>query len=107
MLLLHHVVGTQLQNKPSATALVQIMTCTPSLMHQPGPQDLRSGLPFVPSAVSRIPNYRESCSFFRIAKEDIKNIRGRTKRLSTLIKYMPHMHGYFIFNITLEIYEWT
>jgi hypothetical protein len=65
MLLLHVVAGTQLQNKPGATALVQITTCTPSLVHQPGAEDLGGGLPFAPSAVPRIPGYGESCNLYK------------------------------------------
>ena len=62
------MVGTQLQNKPIATALVQIMTCTPSLVHQPGAEDLACGLPFAPSAVPRIPGYGESYNFIQELK---------------------------------------
>jgi hypothetical protein len=65
MLLLHVVAGTQLQNKPGATALVQITTCTPSLVHHPGDEDLGGGLPFAPSAVPRIPGYGESCNLYK------------------------------------------
>ena len=66
MLLLHVVAGTQLQNKPGATALVQIMTCTPSLVHQPGAEDLGFGLLFAPTAVLHIPSYGESCNFIEV-----------------------------------------
>jgi len=48
-LLLHVVVGTQLQSNPGMTVRVQIMTCTPSLVHQLGAEDLASGLPFAHS----------------------------------------------------------
>jgi len=65
MLLLHVVAGTQLQNKPGATALVRIMTCTPSLVHQLSTEDLGGGLPFAPSAVPRIPGYEESCNLYK------------------------------------------
>ena len=71
MLLLHVVAGTQVQNKPGATALVQIMTCTPSLVHQPGAEDLACGLPFAPSAVPRIPGYGESYNFIQELKRTI------------------------------------
>ena len=68
MLLLHVVASTQLQNKPGATALVQIMTCTPSLVHQPGAEGLGCGLPFAPSAVLHIHGYEESSNFIQELK---------------------------------------
>jgi hypothetical protein len=60
-----------LQNKPSTTALVQIMPCTPSLVHQPGAKDLGGGLPFAPSAVPRIPSNGESWNFIQELKRRI------------------------------------
>ena len=74
MLLLHVVADTQVQNTPGATALVQIMTCTPSLVHQPGAEDLACGLPFAPSIVPHIPGYGESCNF----KQELKRRKLRT-----------------------------
>ena len=71
MLLLHVVAGTQVQNKPGATALVQIMPCTPSIVHQPGAEDLGGGLPFAPSAVPRIPSYGKSYNFIQKLKSRI------------------------------------
>jgi len=60
-----------LQNKPGATALVQIMTCTPSLVHQPGAEHLGGGLPFAPSAMPCILGYVKSCNFIQELKSRI------------------------------------
>jgi len=37
-------------------------------VHQPGTEDLGCGLPFTPSAVPRIPGYRESWNFIQELK---------------------------------------
>ena len=66
LFLLHVVVGTQLWYKPAASALVEIMTCTTSLVHQPSAEDLGCGLLFAPTAVLRIPGYGESCNFIEV-----------------------------------------
>ena len=68
LFLLHVVVGTQLWYKPAATALVEIMTNTTSLVHQPGAEDLGCGLPFAPSAVLHIHGYEASSNFIQELK---------------------------------------
>ena len=57
MLLRLHVVSSQLQNKPGVTALVQTMMSTLSLVHQPGAEDLGSGLLFASLVVPRTSEY--------------------------------------------------
>jgi hypothetical protein len=62
------------------------MTYTTSLVHQPLAEDLGCGLPFTPSAVTTYSQLRRILQFYtRIEMEEIKNIRGWTKRLSNLI----------------------
>jgi hypothetical protein len=73
------VVGTQLQNKHVATALVQIMTCTLSLGHQPSAKDLGCGLPFAPSAVPHILDYGESCNFIQELKRRLRTLEADLK----------------------------
>ena len=44
------------------------MTCTASLVHQQGAEDLGCGFPFAPTAVLRIPGYGESWNFIEELK---------------------------------------
>ena len=44
------------------------MTCSTSLVHQPGAEDLGFGLLFAPTAVLRIPGYGESYNFIEELK---------------------------------------
>ena len=85
------------------TALVEILTCTTSLLHQLGAEDLGCALPFAPSVVPRIPGYGESCNFI----QELKSRKLRTSEAKLkgehLDKYIPHMHGHF--KIELEILE--
>ena len=67
------------------------MTCTTSLVHQPGAEDLGCGLPFAPSAVLHIHGYEESSNFIQELKwRKLRTSEADLKGWALWWIYTPH-----------------
>ena len=67
------------------------MTCTTSLVHQPGAEDLGCGLLFAPTAVLHIPSYGESCNFIEELKwRKLRTSEAKLKGWALWWIYTPH-----------------